>query len=131
MAGLHHSLGPLMEGCSFSSEGGCRGSACACLLLPKHSRASSCLGFSFLASWAVPCLPAHLLLLLLAIHLVSNTGSRFFSGFPDPLAPYHHLSSAYRSSLRDSGPRGTPAGEKPFFRGLSTKGVRQAGKFLL
>lgn len=70
MAGLHHPLGPLMERCSFSSEGGCRAPACACLLLLKRSRAPSCLGLSFLAPWAVPCMLIRLLLLLLAIRLV-------------------------------------------------------------
>lgn len=89
--------GLLMEGCSFSSEGGCRGPAGACLLLLEYNGAPPCLGLSFLASQAVPCMPTHLLLLLLAIHLVRNTGSRLFSGFPDLLCPLP-------SSLLHTGP---------------------------
>lgn len=38
---------------------------------------------------------------------------------------YHHLSSAYRSSLRDSGPRGTPAGEKPF---IEDRALKESGR---
>lgn len=59
MAGLHHPLGPLMERCSFSSEGGCRGPACAWLLLLQHSRAPSWLGLSFLAARLGCVLHAH------------------------------------------------------------------------